>query len=69
MAGNPTPAVPPLVMASQVAESAQVVANIFTRKILNNLSFSSGKVWVLADGGYNSIDTVLCWKLNEIREW
>ena len=55
--------------APQVSTVVQVPVNIFTGTLQGILGFTSNQVRVLADDGYDSQESVLCWKFTGIKEW
>ena len=53
----------------KVSTVVQVPVNIFTGKLQGILGFSSTQVRVLVDYGHDSQESVLYWKISDIKEW
>ena len=47
----------------------QVPVNTFTGTLQDTLGFTSTQVRVLVDDGYDSQESVLYWKISDIKEW
>ena len=59
----------PATEAPQVSTVVQVPVNIFTGTFQVILGFTSIQVWVLVDDGYDRQESVLYWKITDIKEW
>ena len=55
--------------APQVSTVVQVPVNIFLGTLQSILGFTSTKVRVLVEDGYDSQESVLYWKFTDIKEW
>ena len=66
---KPPTEAPQLSKVLQVAMSAPLVpANIFTGTLQDILGFTNTQVWILADDGYGSQESVMYWIFTNIKE-
>ena len=59
----------PLTEAPQVPAVVQVTVNIFMGTLQSILGFTSTRVWVLVDYGYDIQESFLYWKFTDIKDW